>query len=485
MNGSVDKKIGKATLWSSVTEVLARLISPIVNMLLARLLAPEAFGLVATITVVITFAEIFTDAGFQKYIIQHEFESEKELDRSTTVAFWTNFVLSALICTFIFLFKDPIAKLVGSPELGNGIAISSLLIIIAAFSSLQTARFRREMDFKLLFYVRLISALMPILVTVPAALVFKDYRALIAGNFACQGVSALILTVKSKWKPTFYYSFSRLHDMLSFSLWTIFESVSIWLTSNIDIFIVGTVLGEYFLGLYKTSMSTINSYMAIIIGALTPVLFSALSRFKNDDVSFKKTYFSFQKLTAVFVLPMGVGIYIFSDLVTLILLGSQWTEAAPFIGLWGISSALMIVFSNYASEVYRSQGNPRLSLISQLIHLCFVIPVIIVSINYGFEVLCVARTAVRLQGVISAFIILRVFYGFKLSKTLINLVPPILCTLIMGCAAYLLKGFFDSVLWQFAVIFISVILYFTTLMLFPSMRKSLKKVIKTKSLTEF
>ena len=87
MQKDISKQIGQATKWSSITEIAAKLISPIVNMVLARLLAPEAFGVVATITMVISFAEIFTDAGFQKYIIQHEFADDEELNKSTNVAF--------------------------------------------------------------------------------------------------------------------------------------------------------------------------------------------------------------------------------------------------------------------------------------------------------------------------------------------------------------------------------------------------------------
>ena len=86
-----------ATKWSLITEFLAKLMTPITNLILARLLAPEAFGVVATITMIITFADIFTDAGFQKYLIQYNFKSEEEKTRSITVAFWTNLAISIII----------------------------------------------------------------------------------------------------------------------------------------------------------------------------------------------------------------------------------------------------------------------------------------------------------------------------------------------------------------------------------------------------
>lgn len=84
----------KATKWSSITELLAKLVSPISSIILARILMPEAFGVVATITMIISFADMFTDAGFQKYLVQHEFKNNKEKYKSANVAFWTNLFIS-------------------------------------------------------------------------------------------------------------------------------------------------------------------------------------------------------------------------------------------------------------------------------------------------------------------------------------------------------------------------------------------------------
>ena len=74
MDRTLDNKIIKAVKWSSITEVLSKCIQPISNMLLARILAPDVFGVVATINIIVSFVDMFTDAGFQKYIIQNEFK---------------------------------------------------------------------------------------------------------------------------------------------------------------------------------------------------------------------------------------------------------------------------------------------------------------------------------------------------------------------------------------------------------------------------
>ena len=101
--------IVNATKWSAIAEVLAKLITPITSMVLARLLTPDAFGVVATITMIISFAEIFTDACFQKYVIQHEFVNDDDRDESTNVAFWSNLALAFILWGIIAIFNEPLA----------------------------------------------------------------------------------------------------------------------------------------------------------------------------------------------------------------------------------------------------------------------------------------------------------------------------------------------------------------------------------------
>ena len=472
MSSNMNQKIEKATVWSSATEIMAKLISPIVNMILARLLVPEAFGLVTTITMVISFAEIFTDAGFQKYLIQHEFANDNELNKSTNVAFWTNLSISTLACISIFFFRNQIASLVGNSELGNSISIASVLIIIAAFSSIQMARYKREFDFKTLFFVRIGTALIPLVVTIPFAIMLRNYWAILIGNFASQLFNAVVLTLKSKWKPKLYYSWKLFKEMFSFSAWTLLESISIWLTSYIGVFIVGNYLNDYYLGLYKTSMTTVNSYMSIITAAITPVLFSALSRCQDNHSEFKKTYYTFQRLVAIFVIPMSIGIYIYRDLVTQILLGAQWMEASGFLGLWGLMSGFTIVFSHFSSEVYRSKGQPKISLLAQVLHLIFLIPILIVSVKYGFETLYTWRAVARIQGIVTALIIMRVCFGFKFFDIWKNVFPAIISSLAMGIVGYCLQKISHNIIWQFVSIIICIGIYFLVILVFfPSIRK--------------
>ena len=93
--------------------------------------------------------------------------------------------------------------------------------------------------------------------------------------------------------------------MFSFAAWSLIESVSVWLTGYIDIFVVGTMLNKYYLGLYNTSITIVGQIMGLIIAATTPVLFSGLSKLQNDDEEFKRVFFKFQKYVSIILIPLG------------------------------------------------------------------------------------------------------------------------------------------------------------------------------------
>lgn len=470
----LNTKIATATKWSSITEVVARLITPITSIVLARLLTPEAFGVVTTLTMVITFAEIFTDAGFQRYLVQHDFEDDIDRDQSTNVAFWSNLIMSLLIWLVIFLFADPLAAMVGNPGLGHVLSISCVSIPLAAFSSIQMALYRRDLDFKTLFKVRLVGICIPLLVTIPLAFVLKSYWALVLGTIVTNLLNAILLTVYSKWKPRLFYSFSKLKEMFSFSAWSVVEAVSIWLTGYIDVFIVGVYLNEYYLGLYKTSMTVVGQIMGLITAATTPILFSSLSRLQSDEDAFKVLFFKFQKLVGLIVIPLGVGIYCYRDLITQILLGDQWMEACTFIGLWGMTSAITIVLSHYSSEVYRSKGRPRLSVLAQFLHLIVLSPAVLIAVRYGFEVLTVTRSLVRLELILVNLIIMYVVVKISPWAMLKNISYSLIASMIMALLAFLIKDIYTSVLWQFATGCICIAAYLVMIMIVPANRMMLR-----------
>lgn len=481
MPETLNTKVRTATKWSTVGEVAAKLVTPISSMVLARLLTPEAFGVVTTLTMIITFAEIFTDAGFQKYLIQHEFKDVRDRDESTNVAFWSNLVMSLVIWAIIAIFSAPLAALVGNPGLGHVLVIACVSIPLAAFSSIQMALFKRDLDFKTLARVRIISTLIPLLVTVPLAFWLRSYWALVIGTITVNLVNAILLTVFSKWKPRWFYSFVKLKEMFSFTVWSMVEAISIWLTNYVDVFIVGTMLSQYYLGLYKTSSTLVGQIMGLITAITSPILFSALSRLQNDEREFQYLFFRFQKLVGLLIVPLGVGIFLFRKLATELVLGDQWGEAAGFVGLWALTSSVTIVLSHYSSEVYRAKGKPKLSVLAQVLHIAALWPTVFISVKYGFETLYVARSLVRLELIVVNLCIMGLIIKMPVGKMLTNILPA--CIAGASMLLVMLLPSTDSIWQSLLYAVVATTIYLIVIFVFPKERYillNLPRIIKNK-----
>lgn len=475
-----NNKVANATKWSAYAEITAKLVGPIVNILLARILTPIEFGVVASITIITSFADIFTDAGFQKYVIQHEFKNEKILNEYSNVAFSSNIILSTIIFLIIVVFRFKLSILIGCPTASTALIVASISILCTSFSSIAIARFRRSLDFKSLFHIRLGSSLIPLFITVPLAFFLKSYWAIVIGSVSQQLFIALMSIFISKYKPKFKIKYKIFKNMVSFSAWNLCETLSIWFAGQANIFIVGSVLSSYYLGLYKTGMSTINSYMSIVTATISPVLFSALSRSQNNDETFKSILFKFQKTIALFIIPMGMGILIYRDLVVQILLGSQWKEIADFMGLWALISSFTITFSNTACEVYRGKGLPKISFILQVIYMFVYIPVIYFSAHVGFGFLCITSCLVRIFPIILDFIVLRTKFGIELFKLLENTFVQFLATGVMSIFAILFVNVTSNIVIQIISVVICIIIYFGVIFCFPQMRKEYGHFLKTR-----
>lgn len=470
MSENLNNKIVNAAKWSSLSEVLGKLVGPISSMVLARLLTPEAFGVVATLNMVIAFAEIFTDAGFQRYIIQHEFKDEVDKDKSTNIAFWSNLGMSFFLWGIIAIFSESLATLVGNPGLGNVLTIACVSIPLAAFSSIQTALFKRSFDFRTLFWRRIAITLVPLFVTVPLAFFLRSYWALVLGTIVTNLLNAIFLTLKSNWSPRLYYSLTRLKEMFSFCSWSIVDAILIWATGYIDIFFIGRALNEYYLGVYKTSIATVGQFTSLITASILPIIMPAISRLQDDIPSMRETLLKVQKYTAVILLPIGFGIFIFRNLVTNVMLGNQWTEAAPFIGLWALMESITVLMSRFCSNVYPAVGKPRLSVVVQVLHLVVLIPAVIISGNYGFQSLYITRSLIRIEAIVVNLIFVYLLIKLSTWEMLKNIFPETFASCLMALVAYILLIINDSTLISFVWIAICVIVYFATLYMFPKDR---------------
>ena len=472
----MDTKVVAAAKWSLITEILAKLITPVTNIILAHILAPTAFGILATIMMVISFAEMLADAGFQKFLVQYEFESEDETQKNVSVAFISNIVLAIVLWLIIIIWRDELAILVGNEGLGFPLAVMGAMLPLGAFSSIQMAMYRRSFNFKFLLSIRMITIITPLFISIPMALAGFDYWSLIAGLLAAHLFTAIALCVRQEKLISIYFSSTVFRKMFSFSAWSLAEAFSIWLTAWVDTFIISHFLDAYYLGLYKMPTAIVTTVMAIATSSMAPVLFSALSRHQHNQVEFEKTFLTFQKYMALFLVPLGVGMFVYQDFIVEILLGPQWKLAGIVLGSWALSSSLVTAISYLISEAFRAKGMPNISFLAQMAHLFVLIPVIYVCVQYDFTTFVYARSIVRVQMIAVLLYLLAIYVGMNAWLVIRNIKSYIIASAVVGTGSYVLLHLHNSMIWTIFCICISLILYLVVLYLFPTERIILTKI---------
>ncbi len=464
-NQTIMIKVKNATIWSMITQIITKLFSPIINIILARLLIPETFGVIATVTIVMSFTDIIIDAGFPKYIVQHEFHNITEERDNVTVAFWSTLIIAMLLWTLIIIFQHPIATLVGNSYLSDVIVIAGIQLPINAMYSTLTAYHIRNFDNKDIFISKLAQALLPLFVTIPLAWIGLRHWSIIIGSISGTVIATAILLLKSNWKPSFTYSIKLLRSMLSFSMWTVLEGFFLWLATWVDIIIISNVFSDYYLGLYVTAYNMVNAVLSMITSAIVPILFVALSRTQNEKNLFCLIFLKYQKMIAYFLFPIGIGIYLYRDFATYIILGMNWSEASFIIGSYALTAAIKITLVNINSEAFKAIGQPKFSLFLQVLDLCILIPACVISTKYGFWSLVKVRALVRLDLIIPGLIFISIIMKHKIRRFIQNIEEPILCTIIMSFVSVGLKRINKSMYWQLSSVFLCVIIYILTILI--------------------
>lgn len=478
---NLNKKMYNATKWSTLAEIIAKVIVPITNMVLARILSPEAFGVIATITMITSFGDMITDAGFQKYLIQQDFKNKKNLYEYANVAFIVNLTISLFMWIIICIFRKKISMILGSNNLQIALCISTLQLPITAFSSIQMALYKKELEFKTLFLRRIISILMPFFITIPLAIIGFDYWSLIIGNLVGIGFNAIVLTVKSEWKPNLFFKISILRDMLNFSVWSLIESITVWLSTYIDTIIIGNMLSEYYLGIYKSSVNMINSIMGIVTMAITPVLISGLSKVKSDKKEYNNLLFKTQSILAWLVFPLGLGIFVYRNLAVNILFGNKWSEAADILGIIALTMPFKITLSNMCSICYISKGKPKVSVIAQLLFIIPLIPISILSLRYGFNIFIIIRNLFTFELIIVNLFLIN--YVIKVPAIIMckSIIKPLISSIIMCIICEILKIYCNNSLLEIVSILIGALAYIVVMIRIDrSMFNSCLKILKSK-----
>lgn len=474
----IKSSLASSFKWSALSEIAVKIITPILNAVLARILLPEDYAPLTTIMMLISFCEVFVESGFRKYLIQHDFDDESREKEAFNVAFWTTLVVSICVWLIIVAFCKPLSTFLGNREIWPAVAVSGIILPFFAMTGIFNASIHKQLAFKKVFFIRLITALIPLVITIPLALMGLKYWSLVIGNIASVFAQMVISWHQSRFRISRFSSLALLREMFSDTVWTMIDGIAIWLTGWVDSLIITQYMSDYYLGLYKNSLNTVNSLFAMVTSAVVPVLFVGLTKYQNDNKRFATLFTNTQQTLAMLLIPLGVGVFLYRDLAVDVLFGNQWQEAANVVGITSLTLALRTVYVSICSDVYRAKGAFKIPLFLQLSDLCLLVPICIFSAQNGFWSLVYARSWARLALILPELIMLKKYAKINTRAILQNQWPIWISTTVMAAFCLFFQTINKTILWDIISIVLACIVYVLVLLLIPPTRQSITKMLK-------
>lgn len=391
---SINDKAMRSLKWSALMEIVSRTASPIIFVVLARLLTPADFGVVATAMIAISFAQMFWDAGLSKALIQ----TREAPEEGAHVVFWTNIVLGVLIYLILFISAPAIALFFNSPASGPVLRILGFQIVIVSFSSVQQALFVRDLDFRGLFWVKLLTAFLPGLCSIPLALFGYGVWALVAGSLVGQILNCWLLWRRSAWRPKFIYNKILAGKLFAFGFWVILESFGAWLIVWGDNLIVGRFLGVHDLGVYQTGWMLVTILFGLILNPFLPVLYPTFSRLQDDLPALKNTFHRVNRVVVALALPMGIGIWLTGPELATVLFGSKWQGLGLVLSILALTYGLAWSVG-INTELYRAMGRPDINTKLMLVTVLLYMPAYYIAAQFSLEIFLYVRLSLVFVGI--------------------------------------------------------------------------------------
>ena len=356
---------GTATIFAQGAKLALNAISIVV---LARLLAPEDFGLFAMVVAVTGFLEIFRSLGLIESIVK-----EPSLDEAQLSALWMVSAAMGLALAALTLALAPLlAWLYNDPRVLAVTAVLALTFVIAGVSIQHNALLRREMRFRAVLAVEVLFIATSVCVSIVSALLGFGYWSLVIGALAGETASTIALWAAHPWRPRRPADFSSTGPMLRFGLHIQAANVLAVIPINLGNILIGHNWGGAALGFYSRAFNLIFLPLNQLVASTNLLAVPTLSRLRDDPNRFRAYYLKALSLVTHFSMPTSMFLVVMSEEIIALVLGSKWQSATPIFRILSIVSfAIPVGESHKWVNVALGRGDKMLR-ISTFISVSFV-----------------------------------------------------------------------------------------------------------------
>ena len=464
MSETSNKKILYGIGWAYGERILAQVISLLVSVILARLLDPVHYGVIAIVTVFINILDALVSGGFGNALVQKK--DADDLDFNTIC--WFSIAVALVLYVGMFLASSYIASFYKMDELKWVTRVMSLRVVISAFNSVQHAYVQRRMEFRRFFFATLGGTLISAVVGIILACRGFGVWALVAQYMTNSIIDTIVLRFTIEWKPKLEYSYNRLKSMMGFGLKMMAATLVNTLQDNIRSLVVGKVFTAEDLAYYNQGKKYPATLMNNLVGSVQKVLFPAFAEHQEDRVKIKGQMRSAIRMSSFVLVPAIAGMIGIADTFVLLLLTGKWAPAIPYLRILSLiylTRTMNSIFQSSLLAVGESGANMIHEIIGSILSLSLIIVGAFVVksvpfIAWSYVIVMLVGTGIFIYFVKKSF-----SYGFL--EVMRDFMPYMVLSTVMGVCVYLIgKLNLNLVLLMIIQLVAGVILYLVLAYLF-------------------
>jgi O-antigen/teichoic acid export membrane protein len=333
----VKHKVYSAVRWTTVATGGRLFLQVLQTAIMARLLAPADFGVVAIVITIIAFAQLFADAGVSNALIHKREVSDEQLSS----LFWINVAAGAALTAVLVALSPLVERLYDAPGIARLMSMLALGILVSAFGQQLRVVAQKHLEFRALARIELIAALAGFATAIAVAWVRPGPEALVAGHLANSLAATLAAWafLAHGWRPQWRLRLAEVREFTAFGGLVMANNLVNTLISQADILIGARLLGHAHLGLYSLPRDLSLRLAGAINPIVTRVAFPVLATAQHDRVQMKSIYLRALALTSAVNFPLYAAMAVFADEVVAVLFGPRWVESGPLLrilAVWGL-----------------------------------------------------------------------------------------------------------------------------------------------------
>lgn len=418
-------------LWRFFERSGSQVVSGVVSILLARLLAPELFGTIALVTIFVNILQVFVDSGLGNALVQKK--EADDVDFSTV--FYFNMAFCSILYTLLFLSAPLVASFYKNESLIPVIRVLGLTLIVSGVRNVQQAYVSRNMLFRLFFFATLGGTIGSAFVGLTLAFLDFGVWALVAQQLFNVIVGTTILWTMVKWRPILAFSLTRLKGLFSFGWKLLISSLIDIIYRDLRQLIIGYKYTRSDLAFYNRACQLPQSFTSNINSSIDSVLFPAMSSVQDDKLRVKSMTRRAMKTSTYVMAPLLMGLAACGKSVVLILLTEKWLPCVPYLVIFCITNMFLPVHTANLNAI-KSMGRSDLFLTLEVIKKIVGITAILLTMNHGVMAMAYSLLVTNiLSQIINSWPNKRLM-NYSYMEQLKDILPGILLAACMGLIVY-------------------------------------------------